>query len=45
MNKTVSKEDPHQHRKEDHIVFVILTLPIFAISVGVIVLIVTLGTR
>ena len=38
------KPDP-QYRQQDHVVFVTLALPVFAITVITIALIVTFGTR
>jgi hypothetical protein len=38
------KPDP-QYRKQDHIIFAALALPIFAVSFLIIALIVTLGQR
>ena len=38
------KPDP-QYRQQDHLVFAALALPIFAVSVVIIALVVTLGTQ
>ena len=38
------KPDP-QYRQQDHLVFAALALPIFAVSVVIIALVVTLGTH
>lgn len=39
-----SKPDP-QYRPQDHLVFAALALPIFAVSIVIIALVVTIGTR
>lgn len=40
--------DPHhdpEYRKQDHIIFMALALPIFAVTIFIIALVVTLGQR
>lgn len=38
------KPDP-QYRQQDHVIFAALALPVFVVTVIIIVLVVTLGTR